>query len=103
MGDGLSFPLPASFLMGLPIVRDNRTFWTRFSLSLGLLPPGDPSLFPRLGILPGVSEVMEEEEWYGFRRPRSLSSNPHVFIYKLCDLKQVTEPPGASVCPSAWW
>lgn len=36
-------------------------------------------------------------------RPRSLSSNPHIFIDKLCDIKQVTELPGASVCPSAQW
>lgn len=73
---GLSFPLPASFLTGLPRVRDNRTFWTSHGPSLGLLSTGDPSLFPRLRLLRGVSEVMEEEEWYGFWRPRSLSSNP---------------------------
>lgn len=88
---GLSFPLPSGLLVGLPRVRDNRTFWTRLAPSLGLLSPGDPSLLPGTqGYCPRVLCAVEEEGCYVFWRPRSLGSNPTVFIYKLCYLKQVT-------------
>lgn len=68
---------PAGFLTGLPRVRDNRTFWTSHGPSLGLLSTGEPSLFPRLRLPRGVSEVMEEEEWYEAKEPEFKSSHLH--------------------------
>ena len=80
---------PLSLPAGFPTVRDYGTFWPRLGPGLGLLFPRGSLPTPQAYGSAGVSEVMGQEKKHGLWRPRNLGSNPDVFIYELCDFKQM--------------